>query len=351
MLDGPRLERLTDWAVAAHQARDFESLACTIAEAVSDLVECDWPLISLAPSMPEGGRLWHSTKDAEWEQFGAAALQHAPQDPVYTGRLRLQHTEAASVGRFTDHAAFSMTDLYNEVWRPLGVKWTLADYNPGRYAYRLAAVRSRGSDFTSVDAMILHALARHMDGATARLVRDHGGLLPTKKGKIPIQTCSWLVCDRTGAILRTGGESMDHYRACLGAAAAADRVPQTWVREYTERLGGRAGKPQNFCRNGRRITAYIAPIKGSPGEFSVFFVESALRADPAQTLRGLGLTGREAEVLRWVAEGKTNPEIGIILGISELTAKKHMENVLHKLGVPTRTAAAARAIEHLASCR
>jgi len=60
-----------------------------------------------------------------------------------------------------------------------------------------------------------------------------------------------------------------------------------------------------------------------------------------------GITPREAEVLKWVAEGKTNPEIGIILGVSARTVGKHVENLLAKLGVETRTAAAIRAQEIL----
>jgi len=49
----------------------------------------------------------------------------------------------------------------------------------------------------------------------------------------------------------------------------------------------------------------------------------------------------------WVAQGKTNPEIATILGISEQTVKKHMMEVLQVLGVETRTAAALRALEVL----
>ncbi len=55
----------------------------------------------------------------------------------------------------------------------------------------------------------------------------------------------------------------------------------------------------------------------------------------------MGLTPREAEILGWVAKGKTNREIGIILGASPRTVKKHLEHVFIKLGVETRTAAAA----------
>lgn len=55
------------------------------------------------------------------------------------------------------------------------------------------------------------------------------------------------------------------------------------------------------------------------------------------------LTPREMEVLHWLAEGKRNIEIGLILGISPRTIGKHVENILAKLDVETRTAAVALA--------
>ena len=55
------------------------------------------------------------------------------------------------------------------------------------------------------------------------------------------------------------------------------------------------------------------------------------------------LTAREAEVLRWVAAGKSDAQIGAILGISARTVQKHLQNVYDKLGVENRTAAAMRA--------
>jgi DNA-binding CsgD family transcriptional regulator len=60
---------------------------------------------------------------------------------------------------------------------------------------------------------------------------------------------------------------------------------------------------------------------------------------------GLGsLTAREAEVLRWVAAGKSDAQIGAILGISPRTAQKHLQRLYEKLGVANRTAAAMRAL-------
>ncbi|HEY1769160.1 MAG TPA: helix-turn-helix transcriptional regulator [Chthoniobacterales bacterium] len=56
------------------------------------------------------------------------------------------------------------------------------------------------------------------------------------------------------------------------------------------------------------------------------------------------LTLRETEIVKWIAEGKTNFEIAIILGISRATVKTHVEHVLQKLDVTTRTAAAVCAV-------
>lgn len=55
----------------------------------------------------------------------------------------------------------------------------------------------------------------------------------------------------------------------------------------------------------------------------------------------LQLTQRQAQVLHWIAEGKTNNEIATILGCSVNTVKMHLKDINKRLGVPNRTAAAA----------
>src|SRR5262249_10626429 len=58
------------------------------------------------------------------------------------------------------------------------------------------------------------------------------------------------------------------------------------------------------------------------------------------------LTQRELEVLRLVAVGKSNRQIAAELVVSEDTVARHVQNIRGKLGVPSRTAAAAFAFEH-----
>ncbi|MBT2299969.1 response regulator [Variovorax paradoxus] len=60
-------------------------------------------------------------------------------------------------------------------------------------------------------------------------------------------------------------------------------------------------------------------------------------------LADAALTPRETEVLSWLAKGKTNRDIGEILGMSPRTVNKHLEHIFEKLGVETRSAAAALA--------
>jgi len=58
------------------------------------------------------------------------------------------------------------------------------------------------------------------------------------------------------------------------------------------------------------------------------------------------LSPREVTIINWMKNGKTNWEIGKILGVSERTIRFHIESIFEKLGVTSRSQAVATAIEH-----
>ena len=72
--------------------------------------------------------------------------------------------------------------------------------------------------------------------------------------------------------------------------------------------------------------------------------EHAVRA-----FASLNLTPREAEVLFWISQGKSNHDIGIILGAKTGTICKHVGHILNKLNVENRTSAALVALETCSS--
>jgi DNA-binding CsgD family transcriptional regulator len=95
---------------------------------------------------------------------------------------------------------------------------------------------------------------------------------------------------------------------------------------YLERSG------KNYTNRERTLLSLLRP----------HLVRMRANADFRRRMNGYrGLTPREAEVLGWIARGRTNREIARLLFISPHTVRKHVENIFEKLDVRTRTAAAA----------
>jgi DNA-binding CsgD family transcriptional regulator len=127
-----------------------------------------------------------------------------------------------------------------------------------------------------------------------------------------------------------------------------------WVaRESLRRRAGADPLSLTVARGARRITFTLHPMPeetledSGDGEWLIVMRESDDAAVIAAVALACTLTAREAEVLYWVVKGRTNRDIGDILGTSPRTITKHLEHVFEKLGVETRTAAAALALSRV----
>lgn len=100
---------------------------------------------------------------------------------------------------------------------------------------------------------------------------------------------------------------------------------------------------------GQSCGTLLVRLVADPGvsESAMMLLEERRAAGDYEPLRKLGLSERETEVLYWMSEGKSNPEIGIIVGAAAATVKKHAENLYYKLGVDNRAAATRLAMECL----
>lgn len=87
------------------------------------------------------------------------------------------------------------------------------------------------------------------------------------------------------------------------------------------------------------------------GDMQLLVLEEPGTPPGPKALMALGLTPREAEVLYWLAQGKSNPDIGTILGANVRTVHKHVEHIFQKLGLETRNAAMLAALEVLRPAR
>jgi DNA-binding NarL/FixJ family response regulator len=98
--------------------------------------------------------------------------------------------------------------------------------------------------------------------------------------------------------------------------------------------------------NADLVRAIEARLKRSEQQLRREFKPDFSSVEP---LLKLGLTPRATETLLWLAQGKTNADIATILGITESTVKKHVQEIFEKLGIETRGAATVRALELLNS--
>lgn len=131
----------------------------------------------------------------------------------------------------------------------------------------------------------------------------------------------------------------------FGTSAPATPPPiLDWLRRHLPHAQRQVEPPRlNAERGPRRLSIRLHQRTGDDDWLIVMREVSDAAVIEAMRL-AFQLTAREAEVLYWVVKGKINRDIGDILGASPATVKKHLERVFAKLGVETRTAAAAMAL-------
>jgi DNA-binding CsgD family transcriptional regulator len=172
-------------------------------------------------------------------------------------------------------------------------------------ADELAAIASE------IAAPLLHAAAARAHGALALASGDAGGALQSFRAALAV----WQELDAPYEAARL--------RAALGLAYRlmgdedGAQIEFEAAQEMFERLGA--------TPDAARVQELVVPQPARP-------------AGP--------LTGREIEVLRLVATGKTNRAIAAGLAISEKTVARHLSNIFTKLDLPSRAAATAYAYEH-----
>jgi DNA-binding NarL/FixJ family response regulator len=132
--------------------------------------------------------------------------------------------------------------------------------------------------------------------------------------------------------------------------ATGDQAPEAlvgWVAAAARaRREGHELPPLSLARGAERLF-FTLHDQGREGEWLVALRVESDAAQVETLTQAFRLTRREAEVLYWVVKGKTNRDIGDILGTSPRTVHKHLEHVFAKLGVETRTAAAALAMARM----
>jgi DNA-binding CsgD family transcriptional regulator len=145
-----------------------------------------------------------------------------------------------------------------------------------------------------------------------------------------------------------------------GAEQVIGRIDPGWTRGAAElppplrssvatllSRGDLAGATARLDKRGASTVELVVVAQYRENEVLIRLNELNPERDVARLAERLGLTQREAEVLLWVSYGKASSDISEVLEISPRTVQKHLERIYEKLGVETRSAAAAIAIRSI----
>jgi DNA-binding response OmpR family regulator/DNA-binding CsgD family transcriptional regulator len=293
-------------------------------------------LVLIVDDVPDNLAMLHDALDAAGYTVlvatdGASALQRAAQaepdivllDAVMPGMDGFEVARRLKAGPETAHIPIvfmtGLTDTEHVLaaFDAGGVDYVTKPIRPpevlARMAAHMQAARQARQARNALDAFGHATLAVRLEGDAARLTWQ----TPLARRWLPAYFDS------------TSGQVPEPLRRWLLAAAQ-----------------GRDVRPLVNARGARQL---VCTLQGRTldDDWLVVLREVSDAVTVEATMQAFGLTLRESEVLYWVAKGKTNRDIGDILGSSPATVKKHLERIYEKLGVETRTAAAAVAMQRV----
>lgn len=308
------------------------------------------------------------------EHIERTAHQYFHEHPLVSNYLQTGDGQAYKISDFISESQLhQLQGLYEQFLQPLGMEDQIGIVLPPSLAPKsekrlytsqeeliVIALNRSQRNFSERDRLILNLLRSHFAQAylnakaLAQVQYDLAQLRHT------LELSGMIILTDDGRVLLMTQQAEHWLRQYFPQSPTplAHTLPENlhqWVKHQLAVLAhdGEVLAPRlplQLESEGKRLTVRL--VVEQPGEQCLLLLEEQqLLSLSAVTLELLGLSRREAEVLFWMAQGKTNKEIAQILDMSSATAKKHLENVYQKLGVQTRTAAVVCVLERLGMLR
>lgn len=273
-----------------------------------------------------------------------AAYMH--ENPLMGAYINERRTETLKITDLIAPKNFERTAVYNEFYRRVGVSNQLvAPMQISDELFMACSINIENQDFSERDKQVLTLIAPHLANAirNAFAYRRLSAALDT-------EACGIIALNSKGkAVFISEYARLLLEKYFAGENCAADGLPGSlgdWIRKIN--LSVRSNEfsvpavPLKIIVQNGELTARIA-FNGQTGERTLMLEEKRL-ATPQKFMK-LGVTRREAEILFWITQGKSDEVMARLCNISPRTVHKHVQNIYIKLGVETRTAAMLKALE------
>src|SRR5580704_14142622 len=277
--------------------------------------------------------------DVSLKVFKDYLSEHPSIEAIYRKRLK----SAVKVSDFVSLTQWRQTRLYNEFFRLRKQNYQQTFISAEQLPKLAVALNRATRDFSEEERYLLNLLRPHLIQAYRE-----SRLFSYLNEAAGISTDGFIVVDRAWRIRYVNARGLKLLKDYFGEQAVTSLPVRVcnWLQEKTRpRSAGQLPVTDLTVDSDQRsLTVQTASVDGT--EYRLLLHETVQQLD-ARPLQSLGLTNREAEVLLWLSQGKSNSEIAIILTAKVRTIAKHLERVFAKLMVENRTAAAHTALEVL----
>lgn len=278
-----------------------------------------------------------------------ALFEFQTENAYFQAKLDGSLRQLCQTSDWIDDKTLRKTALFNEILLPSGCERQLVLLIESRRdGTRVSfGIQREGSDFTLRERAVFEFLRPYILAAYDRIVAQERttAALGSLTNSVFRGAAGVIELDPAMRILRVNQAADVWLQRLGGKSEQGERLPSALF------SGAMAAQPRALDQGysakwqvsigGESVSAELAWNPQS--KTFLLMLEGVPAAEPARDFRSLGLSPRQSEVLFWIAQGKSNADIATILGLSASTVAKHVEHIMIKLGVETRTAAAAQA--------
>jgi DNA-binding CsgD family transcriptional regulator len=335
-----------------HGAESFESFVARLVDALGRLIPATHVTYNeMCPEKPESHNCV-STPEFATPVAGRLWELHMNEHPVLMHAMRTKLPCALRISDFWSPLQLRDSGLHNDFYRRYGIEDALCIGIGNSASCVIGVGWHDGRRFTERERTIADLARPHISRGwqNAKMVSRMRSQLEMLQRGVDSLGAGVILCGPQGGIQFINTQARRYLAEFFGATRQTNRrLPADlllWVRQQDSQLSTSgdappARSPLVYERDRKRL---VMRLLSQPGANLILMEEEHVLQE-AQASAKLRLTARETEVLNWIACGKTNFEIGIILGMHTATVKKHLEHIFKKLGVENRTAAATMALD------
>jgi DNA-binding CsgD family transcriptional regulator len=335
-------DRLSNYLLDLYQFRDHETFVAHTLQTLHHLIPCErvtYNEMSVEKKMAYAKCTPDDPRIRQLNSLFTSLMHHHP-SVRHLQADQTREREALRISDFLTDRQFQESPLYRDYFRYVDTTHQLA-VSIDSFFINVALNRHK-RDFSDEEHAMLTLLRPHLALAyrnaeqASQVMKNLSGLTATGAAVVRI--------DQQGLIAWMTHNAEDLLRTYCHTTSGKHLPPmiREWFQVQSAMWLGHTThltSPQSLTLNHHQGTLTLSLMR-TEAEWWILCKERRRDVGHAE-MEEAGLTARETEVLRWVAQGKTNIETATILGTKPATVKKHLERIYLKLRVETRTAAVA----------